>query len=99
MQSGRERPWHKNASNVLVISSILAAASAVLIQTMVTQTPRHYVLWLLCAAIALSLFVLSAEKTAEAFSDDDIEMYIRYSLHYNFGVFFLFVSLIGILRH
>lgn len=99
MKSGREKPWHKNASNLLVINSILAAISAIVVQTLVTQTPRHNLLWLLAALVALFLFVLSAEKTAESFTDDEIETYIRYSLHYNFGVLFLFAALLGILRH
>jgi len=99
MKSERERPWHKNASNLLVINSILAAISAIVIQTLVTQTPRHSFLWLLSALIALFFFLLSAEKTAESFTDDDVEMYISYSLYYNVGVFFLFMAVVGIFRH
>jgi hypothetical protein len=99
MKSERERPWHKNASNLLVINSILAAISAIVIQTLVTQTPRHNFLWLLSALIALFFFLLSAEKTAESFTDDDVDMYIRYSLYYNVGVGFLFIAVVGIFRH
>src|SRR5215472_863079 len=99
MKPERERPWHKNASNLLVINSILAAISAIVIQTLVTQTPRHSFLWLLSALIALFFFLLSAEKTAESFTDDDVEMYISYSLYYNVGVFFLFMAVVGIFRH
>ena len=98
MKSERERPWHKNASNLLVINSILAAISAIVIQTLVTQTPRHSFLWLLFALVALFFFLLSAEKTAESFTDDDVDMYIRYSLYYNVGVFFLFTAVVGIFR-
>jgi hypothetical protein len=49
MKSGREEPWHKNATNLLVINSILAAISAIVIQTLLTQTPRYNLLWLLAA--------------------------------------------------
>jgi len=99
MKSGRDKPWHKNASNLLVINSILAAISAIVVQALVTQTPHHNVLWLLSAVVALFLFILSAEKTAESFTDDDIDTYVKYSLHYNLGVFFLFTALVEILRH
>ena len=99
MKSGRDKPWHKNASNLLVINSFLAAISAIVVQALVTQTPHHNVLWLLSAVVALFLFILSAEKTAESFTDDDIDTYVKYSLHYNLGVFFLFTALVEILRH
>src|SRR5271168_4993215 len=99
MKSGRERPWHKNASNLLVVNSILAAVSAIVIQTLVTETARHSILWLLAAVVALFLFILSAEKIAESFADNDLDTYIRHCLPYNFGVLLLLLGVVGIVRH
>lgn len=99
MAFDRDKPWHKNASNLLVVNSILAAVAAIVIQTFVTDPVRHNVCWLIAGALSLFLFVLSAEKITEAFASDDVKLFVRYCLPYNLGVLFLLLDAAGIVRH
>lgn len=92
------KPWHKSAPNLLVVNTILAAGAALVVQTLVTIGGRHCLVWILFAVAALFLFILSAEKIAEAFSDDDLDLYIKYFLSYNIAVLLLFLSVVGIVR-
>jgi hypothetical protein len=99
MTSKRDKPWHKNASNLLVVNSILAAISALVIQTTVSDSVHHSVWWLALGAASLFLFVLTAERIAEAFSDDDVQGFVHSYLPYNLGVLLLFLDLAGVVRH
>src|SRR5579864_3038943 len=92
------KPWHKSAPNYLAVNTILAAGAALVVQTLVTIGGRHCLVWILFAVAALFLFILSAEKIAEAFSDEDLDRYIKSFLSYNFAVLFLFLSVVGIVR-
>ena len=94
MSSQREKPWHKNASNLLVVNSILAAISVIVI----TATKGN-VAWLVCAVAAMVLFIVSAEKITEAYDEDNVDTYVAYCLPYNLGVLLLFAALFGIIRH
>lgn len=99
MRSRREKPWQKNASNLLVVNSILAAISALIVQTLVTDGRKHCIVWLIFAVVALFFFIISAEKTAESFTDNNVDKYIRYCVFYNIGVLLLLMDLVGIVRH
>src|SRR5260370_24315356 len=99
MKSQRDKPWQKNASSLLVVNSILAAISALVIQTLVTEPAHDSIVWLVIGAGALFLFILSAEKITEAFASDDVALYVRYCLPYNVGVLLLLVDVAGIIRH
>jgi len=99
MTNNDNKPWHKNASNYLLVNSIFAAISAVILQTFITEQRTHSVIWLLFGVGALFLFVLSAEKITEAVQDDNVRQYIRYFLPYNVGVGFLFIDAVGLIRH
>ena len=99
MTSQREKPWHKNSSNLLVVNSILAAIAAIVIQTLVSESVATNFWWILVGITAFIFFVVSAEKITEAFSDDDVQTYVAYYLPYNFGVLLLFVDLFVIIEH
>jgi hypothetical protein len=97
MRSQREKPWHKNASNYLVVNSILAAISAlIIIQTVTVETSTTPSLWLFSGVVAMLLFIVSAEKITEAFSNDDVKAYVAYCLPYNIGVLLLFAAVFGV---
>jgi hypothetical protein len=94
MDRGQEKPWRRNVANVLVVNSIFAAISAIVVQTIATGDQSHYgTTWLIVGVISLVLFVVSTEQLGESLSDDDFSKYIRSSIVYNFGVLFLFIDL------
>lgn len=88
----REKPWHKNAPNLLIVNSILAAIAAIVI-----QATHGGIFWLLCGIMALLLFIISAEKITEAFDEDNVRTYVAYFIPYNLGVALLFVAVFGII--
>ena len=97
MEPERERPWRRNAPNELIVNSILAAVSAIVVQTIVaTEPPRYGTFWLATALGSLLLFVISAEQLGESIREINIGVYIRSSILYNIGVFLLFLSLYAI---
>jgi len=89
-----EKPWHRNASNLLVVNSILAAISLI-----VVQSTKGNLIWLIAGIIAALLFIISAEKITEALDEDNVHTYVSYFVPYNFGVLLLFVALVGMIRH
>jgi hypothetical protein len=101
MSLDREKPWQKNAANLLVVNSILAAISALMLQIFVTdpEPKHHFIGWVVCGALALFFFILSAEKITEAYLSADISSYANYCLPYNFGVGLLLVDVVGTIRH
>jgi hypothetical protein len=99
MESRREKPWHKNSSNLLVANSIFAAIAAIVIQTLAAESTTTNSWWILIGIAALIFFVVSAEKITEAFNDDDVKTYVAYFLPYNFGVLLLFIDLFVIVEH
>ena len=57
------RRWYSVAQNYLILNSILAAVSGIVVQSLYDHGDR---VWLCVGTLALSLFVLDAEKTANA---------------------------------
>ncbi|SRR6266851_2994568 len=99
MEPQREKPWRRNAPNELIVNSILAAVSTIVVQTIVTSDqPRYWIGWLAAAVGSLFLFLISTERLAESIREDDIASYMRSSIFYNFAVLLLFVSLYAIFK-
>jgi hypothetical protein len=94
MEPEPEKPWRRNVANVLVVNSIFAAISAIVVQTIVASDETHYrTAWLIVGVISLILFVISTEQLGESLSDNSFPKYVRSSIVYNFGVLFLFIDL------
>ena|SRR5216683_3524967 len=99
MEPELERPWRRNAPNELIVNSILAAISAIVVQTIVaTEPPRYGTGWLAMALGSLLLFVISAEQLGESIREINISVYIRSSILFNIGVLLLFLSLYSIFK-
>jgi hypothetical protein len=99
MENGQQRDWRKNASNELIVNSILAAVSAIVVQTIVTsQQPRYSSGWLGAALLSLLLFLISTEQLGESIREIDFTRYVRSSISYNAGTFFLFLALFGVFK-
>ena len=97
MEPRSEKPWRRNAPNDLIVTSILAAISAIVVQTLVTSgEPKYWTFWVMAAFLSLFLFVISAERAGESIREDDIKLYIWSMVIYNIGVLFLFLSLCAI---
>jgi hypothetical protein len=93
MASDQEKPWRRNVANDLVVNSIFAAISAIVVQTFITSDKIDYgVSWLIVAIISLFFFVISTEQLGESLREDDVWRYIRSSLFYNCAVLLLFLS-------
>lgn len=94
MDADPEKPWRRDGGNDLVVNSIFAAISAVVVQTITTSDKINYGAgWLLVAIISLFSFVISTEQLGEALREDDVRRWIRSSIFYNLAVLFLFLSL------
>jgi hypothetical protein len=75
MEPEREKPWLRSAPNELIVNSILAAISTIVVQTIVTSgEPRYGTVWLLAAFVSLLLFVISAEQLGESIREVDISV-------------------------
>jgi hypothetical protein len=86
------RRWYSVAQNYLILNSILAAVSGIVVQSLYDHSDR---VWLCVGTVALSLFVLDAEKTANAvFEDEPSEMVYSHNI-YNFAVLLLLLTLAG----
>jgi hypothetical protein len=97
MESEREKPWRRNAPNELIVNSILAAISTIVLQTIVTsEHPKYWIGWLVSAVISILFFVVSTEQLGESIREDNIKLYIRSLNLYNFGVLFMFLSVSAI---
>jgi hypothetical protein len=97
MEPEPEKPWRRNAPNDLIVNSILAAISAIVVQTAVTSgEPKYSIGWLIAAFASLLLFIISAERAGEAIREESFSAYIWSMICYNFGVLFLFMSLCAI---
>jgi hypothetical protein len=97
MEPEREKPWLRGAPNELIVNSILAAISTIVVQTIVTSgEPKYGTVWLLAAFVSLLLFVISAEQLGESIREVNIGVYIRSSILYNIGVLLLLLSLSAI---
>lgn len=85
--------WYSVTQNYLVLNIILAAVSGIVVQSLREDGDP---VWLLCVGlVALSLFILDAEKTADAvFEDDPGEMVCSHDI-YNFAVLLLLLTLAG----
>jgi hypothetical protein len=92
-----EKPWRRNAPNELIVNSILAAISTIVVQTIVTsEHPKYGTGWLLAAVLSIFFFVVSTEQLGESIREDRMAVYIR-SLHlYNVAVLLLFLSVCAI---
>ena len=95
----RDKPWRRNAPNELIVNSILAATSAIVVQTIVAnQQPSYGVTWLVAGLASLILFLISTEQLAESMREDEIDLWIRSTTLYNLGVILLIASLWEIFR-
>lgn len=89
----RDKPWHKDASNQLVVNSILATATTVLLAAQLTMdaTKNPCPGWIFLGALALFLFILDTEKLAQSFAEDDFETYRWSHIIYNIAVLLIFI--------
>ena len=96
---GNEKPWHKNAGHYLIVNSIFAVISVLLIDLIfhLFKEPNinKYLacLSLLLGVVAMLILIVTSEKIPEAVEEDDVEKYIAYMFPYNFAVLFFFVGL------
>jgi hypothetical protein len=95
---GPEKTWEKSAPSQIILNSIFAALSAVLIALVISDSlPRELKYWetklkfveLLFALFSFFLFAMSAEGTTNAYEEKDVRKYVYYLLLYNTGVYFL----------
>jgi hypothetical protein len=84
------------APQYLVLNSILAAIAAIVL--LLPDVEASWV-WLLIGMISLFLFILDAEKTAEALRLGDAKMLVRYHYVYNVAVTLLLVDLAFLVIH
>src|SRR5260370_798850 len=97
MEPDLEKPWRRNAPNELIVNSILAAISTIVLQTIVTsEHPKYGIAWLVMAVLSILLFVVSTEQLGESIREDNVKLYIRSLNLYNFGVLFMFLSISSI---
>ncbi|MGO8842073.1 MAG: hypothetical protein ACLQF1_13370 [Methyloceanibacter sp.] len=85
------------ARHYLVLNSILAAVSGVVVATLATDKGRPCWIFLFLGMLALFLFLLDAEKTAEAARREDAEMFVNYHNAYNFAVTFLLLAIAALI--
>jgi len=90
-----EKTWKKSAPSQIVLNSIFAALSAVLITIVVSDSlPHHLTYWenkykfgdLVLTLLSFFLFAMSAEGTTNAYDEKDVRKYVYYLLLYNLGV-------------
>jgi hypothetical protein len=99
MEPQSDKPWLRNAPNELIVNSILAAISAIVVQMIVaSDQPKYGVGWLIGALASLLLFVISTEQLGESIREINLGFYIRSSIIFNVGVLLLFISLCAIFK-
>lgn len=94
-----KKPWHKNAGNFIVSTSISAAISILVIgllfqgSCVVRKIDYLFDIAISLNVIALLIFIITAEAIAMAVEEDDVNKYIAYMLPYDIGVICLTISL------
>jgi MFS family permease len=97
-QRGPEKTWEKSAPSQIILNSIFAALSAVLVTLVISDSlPADLKYWetkfkfaeLLLALFSFFLFAMSAEGTTNAYDEKDVRKYVYYLLFYNLGVVFI----------
>jgi hypothetical protein len=90
--------WKKNAATFLIVYSILAAIASVILTTIIagdtSYALKHY--WwatVLPLAVAIFLFIYTAEKIVDALDEDDVYRYVSLFNFYNIAVILLFEGL------
>jgi hypothetical protein len=84
------------AQHYLILNSILTAVSGVVVAILATDKDRPCWIFLFLGMLGLFLFLLDAEKTAEAARTEDAEMFVRYHNVYNFAVTFLLIAIAAV---
>ncbi len=91
-----KEPWIKNAPQLLVVNSILAALSGILIG-LVIQDENHFgsswYIPMIPLVLSFLIFVLVSEQITTALDEKDVKRYVFILLLYNLGVLALFVGL------
>jgi len=97
-QRGPEKTWEKSAPSQIILNSIFAALSAVLVTIVIGDSlPPDLKYWenkckfveLLLALFSFFLFAMSAEGTTNAYEEKNVQKYVYYLLFYNVGVIFI----------
>lgn len=90
-----EKPWIKNASNLLIVNSILGAMSGILLvfELQDSQLSSHSVFPTIALGLSLFWFVWSAEQVTVAIDELDVRKYLYTHIFYNFGVILLFYGI------
>jgi hypothetical protein len=96
-----EKPWVKNAPNLLIVNTIFAALAGILL-VLVFQVPElncHWLWPLLLLLLAFLFFAWSAEEITTAIDEKDVYKYVYILIFYNLGVITLFGGLASIIHY
>jgi hypothetical protein len=86
---GPEKTWEKSVPPQIILNSIFAALSGVLIALAISNSvppDLKTLAGLLLALLSFLLFAMSAEGTTNAYDEKDVRKYVYYLLLYNVGV-------------
>ncbi len=94
-----EKPWQKAAPSFLILYSVLAALSGILLSIVLAENNRLSGAWWIpgiSLSLAVFLFILSAEKITDALDEKDVKKYVSWDIPYNFAVMLLIFGLITV---
>ena len=91
-------PWRDDASSLLVVFSILAVTSGVILAIVLPDIDRFSSHWWLngiifsLLAASLWLFISTGERVTDALDEDDVEKFVSLFIPYNLAVICLFTG-------
>jgi len=101
-EKNQEKPWIKNAPSNILINSIFAALSGILI-TIVFQDTAHFeknwYIPVVVLAVSFWLFALTAEMFATALDENDVNKYVFFMIPYNIGVILLIFAIVYLIYY